>query len=86
MDNVDHIMPYVKSVIIETAEKALVPKKAEDMFNVLFVNFCIPGSKLMLTAKQIIGKCLDFISSSPERTCAIIIAPNTASRWIKKCK
>ena len=43
MDNVDHIMPYVNSVIIETAEKAFIPKKAEDVVNVFFCQFLHPG-------------------------------------------
>jgi len=73
-DNPSALLPFVKGCINEWLETTDVDPSTT--MNVFLCNLLTPGNKYLKSANIAIQKIADSIAASPERTCAIILAPN----------
>jgi hypothetical protein len=73
----DHMHTFVNASIDDWVMDSTAAR--EDTYTVWMVNLSIPGYVFMHSALTAIVKATESISNLPERTCAIILCPNTGT-------
>ena len=73
MDNPAHIQTYTASCCAEFAEETM-----GEIYMVWTLPFQPLGTKATANAQVAVSKACDCIGMAPERTCAILSAPNVA--------
>ena len=77
IDDPSTLQTFVQSSIESYAMNAGIDN--EGMFQVWMINLMVPGFHYNYSALTAISKACDIISIFPERTCAIILMPNTGT-------
>ena len=77
IDDSNHLQTFYQSSIEAYAMAKNVDH--ETMFQVWLINLMVPGFHFNYSALIAIAKACDMIATFPERTCAIILLPNTGT-------
>ena len=71
------VVPYVMNCSRAWVETANVEVK--EVYYIWWINLLIPGSKALPCARTALSKVCDAMAGAPERSCAILFAPNTSN-------